>query len=301
LEGIRDNMATLLETLQKRLATPAQAPVAPKINIEEVLQAKKGKAAAPARGIQASAVGEAIAQDVGQQQLEQQQLAGQVQAAQLGEQQAGVEQAQDIAQQQLESQQRQFEAGQVAQEVGQLAGLAGAEQLAQQERAASDALKIEGMNNKAALAIQDLAANRNISRDNIFAQAKAEDKILSERDDASILEQQAFFLAMQDKDYLSELDRIGKQRLLEDEIAFNQEMRSSVFGSKFTEALDAMGFQAGQNVKSRDVKKQMADLTNGQIVELAQSNAKALNQRAVAQGVGTAVSTIATDLAKDEE
>jgi hypothetical protein len=291
-------MATLLDTLQQRLAS-APAPAAqPQLNIAEVLRAKKGKGGATQGGPAASSIGAGIAADVGQQQLAQQQQTGQLAAQQLGAQQTDLQQKQQLAQEQLQQNQRMFQ-GNVAGQVQQATvGSQAQEQLANQQRQANTELKVKDLNDKASLALQSLAAERKLTRDNIFSDARMDNKQLEFRQDAADLEQKAFVLALGDKEYLNELGRIGQQRNLQDDVAFNKEMQSVIFGNDLTKVMDQYGFQAGQNVKERDLKKQLAELSNGQIIEMANAAAKAANMQAAWSAGGSALSKGADYLAR---
>lgn len=279
-------MATLFDTLQQRLSAAPAPTAAPKVNIAEILQAKQGKGGVQTRGVGASSVTAGIAQDAAQQQVQQQAQQGQLQAAQLVGQQGQVEQGQQMAQEQLASQGRQAEGKLTSEALGQRAETSGIEALAKTQRQAQDSLKTTAINDKASLALQQMVADRNISLDNIFAEARMENKELNQRSDASKLEQKAFLLAMQDKSYLDELNRIGQERNLRDTINFDKEMQSVVFGQNFAKALDAMGFQAGQNAKERDVKKQLAQMSNGQIIQLANMASSQANLQSMYQGAG---------------
>ena len=295
-------MATLLETLQKRLAgqgVQQTAPnVAPAINIEEVLKAKTGKAVQP--GVQQSNVLQSITEESGQEQLKQQTQAGQLQAAQLGQQVQQLADTQKLAKEGLAAQNTQAQAGLTAQTQMQRTETQAAEQRAKVQRQAAEASKVAEMNNRATLALQQLTADRNLSRDQLFSDAKIDNKELAARKDSADLEQKAFLLAMQDRDYLDELNRIGVERNLTSKIEFDKQLADIVYGQNMASMLDDFGFTAAQKAKDRKISLDIARLGGNQIVDLARANAEQSNRRAAWEGVGKAASTAADYWAKQE-
>jgi hypothetical protein len=127
-----------------------------------------------------------------------------------------------------------------------------------------------------------------------------DNKQLEFRKDAAQLDEKATMLALSDKQYLDELNRIGQQRNLEDNIAFNKELQASVFGNEMSKVMDQYGFQADQNVKERDLKKQLAQLSNGQIIEMANAAAKAANMQATYTAAGNVATSALDYFSKDK-
>ena len=293
-------MASLLDTLKQRLSGAPQqapAPVAAPVDIDAILKAKQGKAGSSV-GPAASSQAAAAAQDIGTQQLAQQQQQGQMQAQQLAGQEAAVQQKEQLAKDQLASNNRLFQQKQTATAMGQRNALQGSEDLANMQRTAGEQLKTQELSNKATLALQELAAERNISKDNLFAGARMDRKELSQRQDAAELEQKAFLLSMSDKSYLDEINRIASQRQLQDNVAFNQEVSRLTFGDSMAKMLDEIGFQTTQNMDKRTLNEQLASLTNGQVIELANAAAQAANMQAAWTAGGTAISKVGEYYAK---
>jgi hypothetical protein len=294
-------MASLLETLQKRLAAPARKPVEQEINIEEVLKAKKGKGAAPSRGVAASQIGVGIARDIGEQALETQQQAGQLAAEGIAQQQAQVAEQAALGQEELASQQRIVEASLAAQGLKARTGLIGSEELAGQQRAAAAGTQLASMNNKATSALQSIAADKGITMNNIFSDVKTSDKELAFREDAADLEQKATLLALQDRSYLDELQRIGQARRLDDSIAFSEELTQTMYDNDMLDFMNSINFRAGQDMKERNLKDQLAKLGNDQIIQMADLAAQAKNQEALYTGVGQVITTGLDIAAKKKE
>lgn len=122
------------------------------------------------------------------------------------------------------------------------------------------------------------------------------------------LEQVAFNLSMQDKDYVDSLQDVGRRRRLDDEANFRNEMAENAFGSSLDLLKQKLGqgdvlqasdrdFQKTLSKMSIDDAKAIADLqmddaaaASAMQEDLARSNAataaKAGNQQAMYQGIG---------------
>ncbi len=284
-------MATLLETLQQRLASQPAPAAAPSPNLEEIMAAKKGKAAtAPAAPAGSNVMGD-IMQAGSQAAVEQQAQAGQMAAQEIGQQASAVQQKQQLAQEGLASQQRQQSSQLASQAAGQRADVAAAEQDRQARLQAQEQSQTKELTDKATLAISQLASERGISRDNLFANARIENKELAARKDAASLEQKAFLLAMSDKSYLDELSRIGAERNLRDRDAFARAASDQAFGSEMSQLLAKFGFDAAEAAKDRTSKEKIAQLSNGQIIQLADAAARQANLQAQYEGIGKLATT----------
>jgi competence protein ComGC len=282
-------MATLFEQLQQRLAqAPAPAPTTPAPNIKEVLAAKTGKAIAPG-GIAASNVGAGIATDLSNQALQQQATAGQVQAANLGQQAAGINQASQLAQEKLATQARQFSSQQTAAGTQALNQLAAEGTITDQQRKATEDLKLTNMRNAATMTMQKLASDQDLARNDIFANAKYDTKVLADRSDAAELEQKAFLLALQDKSYMDELKRVGQERRLVSQLDFAAEAQKIALGNQMSQMLQELGFQAGQNLKESEFKEKLARMNANDVIMLGQLASTQANQRAMWEAGGSLI------------
>jgi hypothetical protein len=283
---------TLLQMIQKRMAGTQPAAPAPSAqpNIEEILRAKQGKA-----GVAAAPGGSNVMGDVQQQGVNQavadQQAQGQLQAAQIGQQaqQIGAKQALQAAQ--IQQKGSLADANLAADANSKLQGMAGQEQLAGMQRKSEVDRRSDDMASKATLMLQQLASERNIARDGLFSMARAENAELADRKDRASLEQKAFLLSMSDSDYLKELNRIGEERALQDEIAFSREARNVAFGRDLAKALDEMTFRSGEKAKDRAHRINIAELSDGQIIQLANMAIQDANNRAAWEAGGKVVTT----------
>ena len=282
-------MATLLDMLQTKLAStpppPEAAPAQP--NIEEIMAAKKGRQEAQPSAITggSNVMGD-VTQNLTKQALGAQAQEGQTQAAQLGQQAQASQQKLDLGQQQLNQNAQQFQQQQVGQAQMQRTEVAAQENMATQQRQATEDAKTKEIADKTTLAMQALASERGISRDNLFATARSDNKELMARKDAASLEQKAMMLALSDKGYVQEINRIGAERNLRDKAAFDQEARRVMFGNEFSKLMDGFAAQANINTKDRDARDVIAQLSNYQIIQLAETEAKQANMRAMYEGIG---------------
>lgn len=267
-------MATLLEQLQQRLGQQAAPTVSAGPNIAEILKAKKGKAGTTTAGIASTSLAPELAAEQAKVDLQQQQQAGQMQGIALANKAADVEQQGQLAQEKLEATGRMAEQNLASTAATNRAATTASEQLEMQKIQASKEAKIKEMNNNAILAAQKMASERGLTLDNIFADVKQENTILAARKDAAQLEQKAAVLAWSDAAYMNELRRIGQQRNLTDEIEFDKAAKELAFGKDLNNKLLSMEFQLGRDAQDRDIRDQIAKLSNYEIIDLANSVAK---------------------------
>ncbi len=296
-------MATLLENLQARLASsPKPVEPEPEMNLEEILQAKRGKAAiGGGASIGGSNVMSGIANDTAQNELAQQAQQGQVASAEIGGQVAQIDRSQQLGVDKLATQQRVGDADLAAKSQLERTATSTNEALSSQKRFAEEALKTTELSNRATLTLSALAAERSIARDNIFSNAKMENADLAQRKDAASLEQKAFLLAMSDKSYLDQLEKIGVDRNLRDAIAFDKEAHNLTYGHDLAALLQQFEFQSGQNTKERSMKEQLSTLSNGQIIQLADLAAKQANMQALWTSGGKVASAAVDAWMKNDE
>ena len=284
-------MATLFDALQQKLTPGDPAVVSPEQErIQKALQAKSGKATT-ATGPKASALGENQAIAQAGAQLAQVQQAGTAAAGQIA---AGAAN--------LQTQDRVFQAGQAAEARGaadQLAvrgtaateALAARETQARDQRGANEGLKIQSINAEAERTLKSLATQRDIEVDSIFAEFEHSNKELEFRRDAAKIEQLGHLIALQDRAYMDEIDRIGRERSLEDEIAFKEEMFRLTFGNELSDMTDQLMWQTKYNADQRTYERELAKIDAGAALQFAEAAIRDANRQAIAQG--------ATDAARE--
>ena len=90
--------------------------------------------------------------------------------------------------------------------------MAAQEQQAETQQMAKDA--------QADIERKKLESDQMLRTNQILDNAVASDKTMDQREDAAELEQAAFALRLQDKEYNSQLDRIAREQNLQDELSF---------------------------------------------------------------------------------
>lgn len=267
-------MATLLEQLQQRLSGQQAVPrVQAGPNIAEILQAKKGKAG-PIAGIASTSPAAEMAADQANVELQQQQQAGQLQAQALGAKEEEIRQAGETAQQKLLSAEQQASTALAGQAARQRAESSAAEESQLQKIKADKELKLNSISQGYQSALQKMASDRGIMIDSLFADVAQENAVLSARRDASQLEQKAALLALSDRQYIDELNRIGEERKLNDEIEFDKATKELVFGQELNKKLNDINFQIKMDSRDRDTLDQISRLSNYEIIDLANSAAR---------------------------
>lgn len=279
-------MQTLFDSLQKKLGDNTLTPLAPQqAGVAAALRAKSGKAGASTSPA-ASNLGEAGAVANANAQAGQVQQAGQIQAANIGQQAQAQDAKVDAAQQDMASQRR------IAQQ-----GLATQGQVASETRAANEGMALdkvdfdegqrtELLNVKADQALRELASERGISIDNIFREFDRSEKELAFRKDAAQLEQTGFILAMRDKQYLDELNRVGAERDLQDKLNFQDEMNRIVLGDELDKLFDELNFKRGLNANQREWDSYIASLDVHSAISMANAAIQDDSRNQMISGVG---------------
>lgn len=126
------------------------------------------------------------------------------------------------------------------------------EGVASQNRSLKETIQIKKMNAQATQFLRNLQADKKSTLDNIFDSFRKSEKELEYRRDAAKLEQYGFQLAMSDRAYLDELNRVGKERQLRESIQFNEEMQRIALGDGLNQLLNEIGFKQKLNASQRD-------------------------------------------------
>jgi hypothetical protein len=290
-------MASLLERIQQ---VGAEGPQPQQKGIEKVLRQRGGRATRR-RGPAATAVGEQAAIGAGREALREQSFAERVAGVQARGREVALAEEQAAAERQL-ARQRQTQQEQLASEAALTReGIRAGEEEARLRREAGTGAQIRNLNTRAEQTLRDLASQRNIQMDDIFAQFEASSAELEDRRDAAAMEQQAFLLAMQDRKYLEELDRIGKQRQLENDIAFDNEMQRIVMGENMDSLIKELKFKTGRAAKQRDFANQLAQIDIDSAIDLSRAAIRDEATRTKWQAAGTLGGIAAGEIAKGEE
>jgi len=114
---------------------------------------------------------------------------------------------------------------------------------------------------------------------------KRENVALEARRDAAQLEQLGHVLALQDKAYLDELNRIGERRKLYDKANWEKEKRSVIYGANLSRIMEDLGFRRGEDIKDRNFQEQMTRIDLDTALSMAVQAAKDANTTAIASSI----------------
>jgi hypothetical protein len=282
---------TLLDTLKQRQENPETSAITPQQQqIQKVMAAKTGKAQQGATGL-TSNIGEQSAIQAAKTQVGQQVQAGKVSGAQLGQAQSQQQQEQKTAQQGLQTQQSMFETGQAAQATGTRAQLEAQKALSTQKTSAQEQQRLGLIQAQAANQLQQLASEKNIAVNDIFANLERENKDLASRKDAAELEQKAFLLSLQNKAYVNEINQVGSARNLQDAQAYELEAQRVIWGNAYTDLINKLGWQSAMNQKDRDLEKTLADMNIDVALQMNSAAIRSNNEKAQIEGTTQVVTT----------
>jgi len=94
----------------------------------------------------------------------------------------------------------------------------------------------------------------NMKFDDISRKVKYSNEDLADRKDAMDLEHMGFILAMQDKEYQSILEDMGKRNRLDDSAAHKENLARITIGGNMSNLLDAMDFARDEGALEREFK-----------------------------------------------
>jgi len=287
-------MATLFDKLSQ---SQTQLPVNNQSRIETLLAAKKGKmgTASPA----ASNVLEQATQDQNKAQAKQAAVSTAIEGAGQQAQRTGLEnqiQQAGAAQQQAFDLNRQGITSDASRNQG---GLVAQEQMQNVELDAAKQRKLRGISAQAESQLRGLAAQGRMEVDDLFADFARSNQELAFRKDAAQLEQFGTLLALQDRKYIDELNRIGEKRKLYDQSNWAKEKSRIVYGDSLDALMSDLQFKRGEDITNRDFQRQLASLDINTALEMARANMRDNAQREMATAGVSAISTAAgTDWGK---
>jgi hypothetical protein len=275
-------MASLLERIEQ---IGADAPQPQQKGIEQVLRQKTGKARRR-KGPAASGLQEQQAITAGRQAIKEQTFADRLADVQFRSKEQALAEQQALQEQQAKQQQEIAQQRLSAEAAMTREGIRAGEEEAQIKREASTKSKTKDLNVKAESQLRDMASQRGVQLDNLFAQYQFDTADLEDRQDAAQLEQQAFMLAMQDRKYLEELDRIGKERQLQNDMRFSEELNSIVMEQNLNNLLDNLNFKVGRDVKARDFNEQLGQINIDMAIDIAKASTRDAMERQKWEAIG---------------
>ena len=267
---------SLLDQFNQRLAE-TETPVAQQdvqSQVQKVLTAKQGKATAGAATPQASSLGQQAAQDQVQQAQKQQQFQGAIAGAQIG-------QAEDLQKKRVAAETDRQDIiddsatqERLTKEILVQQQIHGSESLASEKLSADRKMRINAVNSIVRQKMATMASDRDSTLEDLWSTFQRSEKELAFRKDAAAIEQVGFLMSLQDQQYTAELDRIGRRRMLEDEIQFEQEIQSTRLGNAMTSFLDGIDFLEVFNSDKRDYTEQLSKIDLNTALSIAEAAIK---------------------------
>lgn len=282
-------MANLYEALQRVRNQGQIQPVAGQQQDLEQIALTRGGKAQQAVGPRASNLGEQQAQS----QAQTAQMGLNTQTA-MGADQISQEVRQQESTQDYSKRAMNLQRDQGLSNLAQRGQIAGAQlqqkaDLAGQELGVKDSLARERMSAAANMELLKLSAERDATMDNLFRDFKRSSNDLADRKDAAELEQVAFLYSLQDKNYLAELDRIGRERGMMDEIAFRNETQDVIWGNEFAKTVRTLGMQQKLGDLERAQMSDLATINLDQAVALARASAMSEGTKSIISGTTSVV------------
>jgi hypothetical protein len=277
----------LLDDIKKRIGERKAGVTVPSTTdrAQKLLSAKSGKAAGPAPAL--SRIGERVAAQAAQPSRTQEAaqtagLLGAIQQQQAGEKTA----AQSSMQRFTQAKEQMRGAGQRAGEARQAGTEQALSQLAGQESRAADKMAADYQRS-----VDQLASERGVATEDIFESFRQGDKELRYRKDAAYIEQVAHEMAMADKEYIQNLEMVGRERRLTDKLAFAEESAEIQLGSEMTRLLDELDFLTAYNEKDRDFEVRLKELDLDSAMRILETSTQQANMRSIVGGGGDVLST----------
>lgn len=281
-------MASLFDSLRQRLGQqPADVQASDQLAAQKVLAAKSGKV--KGGGIAGSNVAEQTAVSNVNAAVGQGTLAGRIQSNQLAN--AASQQAQKVDTAQKQLTQNKNLAEQELASKGNLAreDLANREGMATTAREANRTQTLEEVNHKATSQLASLMAEKDIGTANMFADFNRQAKGLEAERNRMAMEERGFLLALSNKQYVNQIEQIGKQRQLTKQTRFREAAAELAFGSDMARLLDKLGFADKMADSRRGWEKELANMGYNDKLALARSALDGENRRMVATGIGDTV------------
>lgn len=115
--------------------------------------------------------------------------------------------------------------------------------------------------------------------------------------DKSRLEQLGFGMRLGSEKYITQLQQEAHKARLSDALRFDEELKRTIFADEEELFRNDLQFRALMNSRGRDLQEQLASIDIDTAIALAAADNKAVNQRSMWDGIGTAVSAGAGPLA----
>lgn len=288
-------MASLLD----RIKDIGQTPQPQQAGIQKLLEAKTGKAVTPT-GPAATSLAEQAALGATRQAVREQTFSERMQQFEQSRQEKALAQQQKQQEEALRKQEELKQQQMATETAIRREELTAAREMGITSREAGADRQIKAINNQADQRLRDLASQRNLQLDNIFSQFQFDSAELEDRRDAAQLEQQAFLLSMNDKQYLTELENIGRERQLLTDQGMREEMQRIVMGDNMDAMLDDLNFRRDRAATRRQFSQDLAQIDIDSAMDITRAAIKDDANRRMWESAGTIGSAIAVDQFGDD-
>ncbi len=280
----------LYDDIQARLRTSkAKAPIEDdQAAVTAALAAKSGRAADT--GPRASSIGQNVAQAANAGAAASNDLAAKAAAEGLATKAAGVAGEASAGAERLASQARQVQSAIAAKGVQGGANRQAAATNFGITQGAESAAATADMTSKFNRATADMAADRGVTEADLFQSFKQGNAELAQRKDAAQLEQLAQTMALSDRAYVDNLNRIGATRRLEDEINYNKETAGLMIDKSLEQLAGNLGFKSVMDQSDREFAEMMASIDADTALSILAKQTQSANTQMIAQGIFTAAS-----------
>lgn len=265
-------MASLFDQINQRLTVPETATTGAvgASQISAAVQAKSGKAmTTPAPAGQSATL--TAAQEAGKGAVTQQSVEGRSQAQAITQQQEAQTQQAAQAQDKLAATRMMEEQRLKSQQMLQQQQMGAGVRESLVKLSAGEQQRVLDINTKAAQMLTQLASERQITMDDLFASMQMSDKELEYRRDAGLAEYQSHLLAMSDAAYMNEITRVAKQRNLYDELEYKKDAEDIRLGESLSRMIDDLGFKTKFYADAREFEKQLAEIDIEAAIKLAEA------------------------------
>lgn len=118
----------------------------------------------------------------------------------------------------------------------------------------------------------------------MFTQFERSDIQLQDRRDASKLEQLGFLLSLQDRSYMAELQRIGKEKRLQNDVNFQREALKTTLGEDMNMLIKQLGFEKAMNKDVNDLRIELGDMKIEDALAIADTAARGASAGRIIEG-----------------
>lgn len=148
---------------------------------------------------------------------------------------------------------------------------------------------------------EDVRQRFEIQSQNIVSDLERNMQQMDSRERVAKMEQAGFALRLQNKDYLSKLNREAQRAGLESELDFKEQMARTQFADMEDLFRDKLAFQRIADMSQREFQEEMSQIDINTALQVAQTQAKAASQQQLFQGIGQVIGAGASMAANNPE